>query len=69
MIEAWRYGKMRDDTAMQMSVRTVLPCLVCPTLLPTLRLDGNAPYHERSTVPCRMVDLGNDTSTRLKAMI
>ena len=40
-IEAWRYGKMRDDTAMQMSVRTVLPCLVCPALLPTLRLDGN----------------------------
>ena len=41
-IEAWRYGKMRDDTAMQMSVRTILPCLVCPALLPTLRLGSNA---------------------------
>ena len=30
---------LRDDTAMQMSVRTVLPCLVCPTPVSYTHLD------------------------------
>ena len=64
-IEAWRYDKMRDDTAMQMSVRIVLPCVVCPVLLSTVRLDSDAHHRGRATGHRRMAGLGDDTCSRL----
>ncbi|WP_232281641.1 hypothetical protein [Bacteroides finegoldii] len=50
-----------------MSVRTLLPDLVCPVLLPALRLDSDARHRGRAAVHCRMAGLGDDTRTRLKA--
>ncbi|WP_270738651.1 MULTISPECIES: hypothetical protein [Coprobacter] len=57
---------MRDDTAMQVSGRIILPGFVCPVLLQTVWLDGNIPYRGSAAARCRMACLGNDPCARLE---
>ena len=62
---AWRYDKMRDDRAMQISVGVILPRTARPVQLSAAGLGGYARYYGRATVHRRMARLGDDTRTRL----
>ncbi|WP_320906194.1 hypothetical protein [Phocaeicola sp.] len=53
---------------MQRSVRTVLPCSVCPVLLPDFRLDGHAHHRGRAAASHRVAGLDHDTRTRLEGV-